>query len=45
VEAYNVFNHHNMYVNAAAADVSSYTEVTGRKDDVRRIQLGVKFEF
>jgi hypothetical protein len=45
VEAYNVFNHHNMYVNAAAADVSSYSEVTGRKDDFRRIQLGVKFEF
>jgi outer membrane receptor protein involved in Fe transport len=44
-EAYNVFNHSNMYVNAANADISSFTTITGFKDDNRRIQLGAKFEF
>ena len=45
VEAYDVFNHSNMYVNASAADLSSFTEITGFKQDNRRIQLGAKFEF
>jgi len=44
-EAYNVFNHSNMYVNASAADISSYTTITGYKADNRRVQLGAKFEF
>jgi outer membrane receptor protein involved in Fe transport len=45
VEFYNLFNHHNMYVNASAADISSYSTITGALGDSRRIQLGVKFEF
>ena len=45
VEFYNLFNHHNMYVNATNADISSFSAVTGYLDDVRRIQLGLKFEF
>ena len=44
-EAYNVFNHANMYANASNADISSFTEITGFKDDNRRIQIGAKFEF
>ncbi len=44
-EAYNVFNHSNMYANASNADISSFTEITGFKDDNRRIQIGAKFEF
>ena len=45
IEAYNVFNHANMYVNAANADISSFDTITGYKDGNRRIQLGFKFEF
>jgi len=44
-EAFNVFNHSNMYVHSDAADVSSATMITGYRDDYRRMQLGVKFEF
>jgi hypothetical protein len=48
-EAYNVFNHHNMYVNTDATFVTADPEVddrvTGFKDDWRRMQLGFKFEF
>jgi len=40
-----VFNHHNMYTHADAADVSSATSITGFQDDFRRMQLGFKFEF
>jgi len=45
IEAYNVFNHANMYAIAANADLSSYDTITGWKDGNRRIQLGFKFEF
>jgi hypothetical protein len=45
IEAYNLFNHANMFVNAADADISSYDTITGFKDGNRRIQLGFKFEF
>jgi outer membrane receptor protein involved in Fe transport len=45
VEAYNVFNHANMYAYTGNADLSSYSEITGYKDGNRRIQLGAKFEF
>ena len=45
LEAYNLFNHTNMYVHADSADVSSVTQVTGYKDGNRRMQLGFKFEF
>jgi hypothetical protein len=44
-EAYNVFNHANMYVWASSADISSVTEITGYKDGNRRLQLAAKFEF
>jgi outer membrane receptor protein involved in Fe transport len=45
LEAYNLFNHHNMYVNTDRADVSSFSTITGFRDDFRRMQLGFKFEF
>jgi hypothetical protein len=56
VEAYNVFNHANMYAVSGNADVSSFSEITGWKgyssslggvvgDGQRRIQLAAKFEF
>jgi hypothetical protein len=48
-EAYNVFDHHNMYVNTDAtvvtADPSVDDRITGFRDDRRRMQLGFKFEF
>jgi hypothetical protein len=49
-EAYNLFDHANMYVHADSADVSNATPgqpyyVTGFKDGNRRMQLGFKFEF
>jgi hypothetical protein len=44
-EAYNVFNHANMYARSGDADLSSYSEIYGFKDGNRRIQLGAKFEF
>jgi hypothetical protein len=48
-EAYNVFNHHNMYVNTdqtfVTADLTVQDLVTGYKDNWRRMQLGFKFEF
>jgi hypothetical protein len=44
-EGYNVFNHSNMYANAPAADLSSFTTITGFKQDNRRVQIGAKFEF
>jgi outer membrane receptor protein involved in Fe transport len=43
-EAYNLFNHPNMYAQISAAD-ASIGEITGYKDGNRRIQLGAKFEF
>jgi outer membrane receptor protein involved in Fe transport len=44
-EAYNLFNHQNMYVHGDSADVSSTNFITGFLDDNRRMQLGFKFEF
>jgi hypothetical protein len=54
-EAYNVFNHANMYAVAPNADISSFSEITGFKgftsqggaagDGQRRIQIAAKFEF
>jgi hypothetical protein len=44
-EAFNLFNHANMYVNGGNADVSSFDSITGFKDDNRRIQVAVKYEF
>jgi hypothetical protein len=34
-----------MYVNGGNADVSSFDSITGFKDDNRRIQVAVKYEF
>ena len=45
LEMYNLFNHHNLYVNSDRADISSFTTITGYRDDVRRMQLGFKYEF
>ena len=45
LEAYNVFNHHNMYPRTDVAQVESFTTITGFKDNWRRMQLGFKFEF
>jgi outer membrane receptor protein involved in Fe transport len=45
IEAYNLFNHANMYVNAANADLASSDMITGYKDGNRRLQLGFKIEF
>jgi hypothetical protein len=56
IEIFNLFDHHNLYVHTDAADVSSFTTLTGFKGDDpsegsdlndanRRIQLGFKFEF
>ncbi len=44
-EAYNLFNHANMYVYADQADISGTDTITGYKDGNRRLQLGIKFEF
>jgi outer membrane receptor protein involved in Fe transport len=55
LEAYNAFNHANMYAVTGNADVSSFSEITGFKgytqqggaigDGQRRIQVAAKFEF
>jgi hypothetical protein len=45
VEAYNLFNHANMFADAVSADLGSADFITGTKDGNRRIQLGAKFEF
>jgi hypothetical protein len=51
LEAYNLFNHANMYVHADGADMSNFDPtassafITGFKDGNRRMQLGFKFEF
>jgi outer membrane receptor protein involved in Fe transport len=45
VEAYNLFNHPNMYAHTGDADISSFDSILGYKDGNRRIQLGVKFEY
>jgi outer membrane receptor protein involved in Fe transport len=45
LEAYNVFDHANMYANVGDADVSSSDAIFGRKDGNRRMQIGLKFEY
>jgi outer membrane receptor protein involved in Fe transport len=45
LEAYNLFNHANLFANTETADVSSFTEITGSRAGNRRLQLGAKFEF
>jgi hypothetical protein len=45
IEAYNLFNHANLFPNTNTADVSSFTEITGSRAGNRRVQLGAKFEF
>ena len=45
IEAYNLFNHPNMYANTGVTDLASYDYIPGYKDGNRVIQLGFKFEF
>jgi hypothetical protein len=45
IEAYNLFNHANLFANTNTADVSGSTEITGSRLGNRRVQLGFKFEF
>jgi hypothetical protein len=45
LEAYNLFNHANLFPNTNTADVSGFTEITGFRQGNRRLQLGAKFEF
>jgi hypothetical protein len=45
LEMYNIFNHANMYARTEAANIDSFTSITGFKDNFRRMQLGFKFEF
>jgi outer membrane receptor protein involved in Fe transport len=45
IEAYNLFNHPNMFARTGNADISSFDTLTGFKDGNRRIQLGLKLEF
>jgi outer membrane receptor protein involved in Fe transport len=45
LEAYNLFNHANLYLNGAEADISSTTMITAYKDGARRLQIAAKFEF
>jgi len=44
IEAYNLFNHANMFAQAGDAEVS-YGAIYGNKDGNRLIQIGAKFEF
>jgi hypothetical protein len=45
LEAYNLFNHANMFAQTGDADISSFGEITGFKQGNRLLQLGMKFEF
>ena len=45
LEAYNLFNHANMFANTNTADLGSFPEITGSRLGNRRLQLGAKFEF
>jgi outer membrane receptor protein involved in Fe transport len=45
LEAYNLFNHANLFPNTNTADMFGNTEITGTRRGNRRLQLGAKFEF
>jgi outer membrane receptor protein involved in Fe transport len=45
IEAYNLFNHANLFPNTNTSDVLGNTEITGTRLGNRRVQLGAKFEF
>jgi hypothetical protein len=45
LEVYNLFDHANMYYLPETAEPSSFSALTGKKDDNRVAQLGFKFEF
>jgi len=45
LDAFNVLNHANMYVNSQNADISSFGTITGFKRDERRTQIGFRYEF
>jgi hypothetical protein len=40
-----LFNHANLYLNGAEADISSTDMITAYKDGARRLQIAAKFEF
>ena len=44
-EAFNLFNHANLFPNTNTADVSGFTSITGTRQGNRRVQLAAKFEF
>ena len=45
LEAYNLFNHANLFPFTSTADLSSNTSITGFRRGNRRLQLGVRFDF
>jgi hypothetical protein len=45
LEAYNVFNHANLFPFTSTADLSGNSSITGYRRGNRRIQLGARFEF
>ena len=45
IDADNIFNHANLFVNGAEADISSTNVITAFKDGRRLIQLGLRFTF
>jgi outer membrane receptor protein involved in Fe transport len=45
VEAYNLFNHANLFPFTGTADLSGNDTITGFRRGNRRIQLGARFEF
>ncbi len=45
LEVYNLFNHANLYLNGAEADISTTDMITAYKDGARRLQIAAKFEF
>jgi outer membrane receptor protein involved in Fe transport len=45
LEAYNLFNHANLYLNGWEADISVTNMITCNRDGARRLQIAAKFEF
>lgn len=45
LEAYDLFNHANLYLNGAEADISATDMLTTYRDGARRLQIAAKFEF
>ncbi len=45
LDANNIFNHANLFINGGEADISSTNVITGFKDGRRQIAAGVRFSF